>query len=264
MTGALDRPVGGADGVLKEERGPFALLDRPPTLSEEVLRRFVDVLQAGDIGPGDRLPAERELAAMLGIGRPAVREALRALSLLGIIEARPGRGGTRVVESLDSLPLEPYLMTLLLNRGRLLELMEIRQILEPEVAALAAERATDQARDVIQGMFQEHERRARAGAGVEVEAEIGRQFHLALAQATNNTTLTLLLNSVSDLLRETGRLIVSRRRGASLEWHRTILEMVLQREADEARRAMRAHLAEVEHALRSSLGTMGDGRGRDG
>src|SRR5438874_12157218 len=104
MTQALGRPAGGPDRRQDVERRPFSHIDRRPTLSEEVLRRFVDVLHTGDIAPGDKLPPERELAAVLGIGRPAVREALRALSLLGIIEARPGRG-TRVVESLDSLPL---------------------------------------------------------------------------------------------------------------------------------------------------------------
>jgi GntR family transcriptional repressor for pyruvate dehydrogenase complex len=236
-------------------RSPFSQIDRRPTLTEEALRRILDVLRSGDIAPGDRLPPERELADMLGISRPAVREALRALSLLGVITARPGRG-TRVAESIDSLPMEPYLITLLLNRGRLLDLMEIRKILEPEVAAIAAQRATTDERAEIAAVYAEQARLVEEGDDVEAEADAGRRFHQALARATNNQTMVFLVNSLASLLQETGRVIVSRKRGASMNWHRAITEAVLRGDAAEARRVMRAHLDEVEHELHASMERM--------
>jgi GntR family transcriptional repressor for pyruvate dehydrogenase complex len=248
-------------GVIRDDqkrvRRAFSQIDRRPTLSEEVLRRLVEVLHAGHLGPGDKLPPERELASLLGISRPAVREALRALSLLGIIDARPGRG-TRVVESIETLPLEPFLFKLLLNRSRLLDLMEMRKIIEPEVAALAAERASEMARGSIQARFREHERQAKETDDVDAEADAGQQFHLALAKASGNSAFAQLLFSLSDLITETGHLIVSRKHGASLPWHRAIMEAVLARDPAEAKRLMRAHLDEVETELRSSLEAMDD------
>jgi GntR family transcriptional repressor for pyruvate dehydrogenase complex len=254
---AMENDQQGMGDDQKRVRRAFSQIDRRPTLSEEVLRRLVEVLHAGHISPGDKLPPERELATLLGISRPAVREALRALSLLGIIDARPGRG-TRVVESIDALPLEPFLFKLLLNRSRLLDLMEMRKIIEPEVAALAAERAGESARAAIQARFSEHERLVRETDDVEAEADAGQQFHLALAKATGNSAFAQLLFSLSDLIKEMGRLIVSRKHGASLAWHRAIMEAVLARDPVEAKRIMRTHLDEVEKELRSSLQAMED------
>jgi GntR family transcriptional repressor for pyruvate dehydrogenase complex len=250
-----DRPSVQLGDAQKRVRKAFSQIDRRPTLSEEVLRRLIEVLHEGHISPGDKLPPERELATMLGISRPAVREALRALSLLGIIDARPGRG-TRVVESLDALPLEPVLVKLLLNRARLLDLMEMRKIFEPEVAALAAERASESARAAIQARFREHERLVQETDDVEADADAGQRFHLELARATGNSALSQLLFSLSDLIKEMGKLIVSRKHGVSLEWHRAVMEAVLARDPAEAKRVMRDHLDEVEKELRESLEAM--------
>lgn len=247
-----------AQSLIRIERPPsrgsdvFSQINRRPTLSEEVLRRFVDVLNTGEIVPGDKLPPERELASLLGISRPAVREALRALSLLGIIDAQPGRG-THIVESLDRLPLEPYILKLLLNRGRLLDLMEIRKINEPEVAALAAQRGTEEDLMNLRAVYAEHVCLVADTEDIAVDAQAGRGFHLALARACGNETLARLLDSLSDLLSQTGMLIVSRRHGASLEPHLAILEAVERRDAAEARRLMQEHLAHVESDLQESL-----------
>jgi GntR family transcriptional repressor for pyruvate dehydrogenase complex len=253
----MERDQEGLIDDQKRVRRAFSQIDRRPTLSEEVLRRLVEVLHAGHLNPGDKLPPERELASMLGISRPAVREALRALSLLGIIDARPGRG-TRVVESIEALPLEPFLFKLLLNRSRLLDLMEMRKIIEPEVAALAAERAGERARAAIQAKFREHEQQVDETDDVEAEADAGQRFHLALAKASGNSAFAQLLFSLSDLIKEMGQLIVSRKHGASLAWHRAIMEAVLARDPAEAKRLMRTHLDEVERELRSSLEAMDD------
>jgi GntR family transcriptional repressor for pyruvate dehydrogenase complex len=231
---------------------PFSYIERRPTLTEEVVRRLVDVLRDGHVAPGDKLPPERRLAEMMGISRPAVREALRALSLLGIIDARPGRG-THVVESLESLPLEPYLLMLLLNKGQLLDLMEIRKILEPEMVALAAVRADDQARARIRARLTEHERLVAENSDTDVEARAGDAFHLELANAAGNAVLVRLLGSVSDIITETGRLILARNPGASLRAHRDIMRAVLARDPEAAREKMRTHLEQVSEQLVISL-----------
>lgn len=221
-------------------------------VSEEVLQRAISLLKSGHLSPGDRLPPERELAAMMGVSRPSLRQAMGALNLLGVTDTIQG-SGTYLVKSLDHLPLEPYLFRLLLNTGSFQEVMEIRQIIEPEVAALAAKRGSDKALREVQDRFEAFEQQALQGEDIEAEAKAGQAFHEALAEASGNATLALLLKSLSDLTGALGNLLVSRFPGASLESHRRIKDAILQRDVEEARRVMKAHLVDVERRLSAAL-----------
>jgi GntR family transcriptional regulator, transcriptional repressor for pyruvate dehydrogenase complex len=228
----------------------FLPVSRGSSLSAEVLRHFIDVLASGVLAPGDKLPPERELAQMMGISRPSLRDALRALSLLGVVVPTQGRG-TYLADSLDKLPLEPYVLQLLLNRGKLREFLELRRIVEPEVAALAAERSTEAARLDITAKFEAYERAATSG-DVDAEIEAGREFHEALARASGNHVLIQLMEGLRGLMSQTGRIVVSHAPGSSRAYHRDLHEAVTTGHASTARRIMKEHLAEVEKELRSS------------
>lgn len=228
----------------------FNLVPRAETASQTVLRQIVALLRAGRLQPGDRLPPERDLAASLGISRPTVREALSALGLLGVIEQRQGRG-TFLVESMERLPLEPYLYRLLLNRSTIDELKEVRALLEPRIAALAAERATPEMCQELTAAFEAFEREATSPTNVDSQAAAGTRFHETLARASGNVTLALLVHNLSDLMSAAGQVLNEQEYGLSLKAHRDLLEAVLDHDPVRAEQVMAQHLEDVALRLQS-------------
>jgi GntR family transcriptional regulator, transcriptional repressor for pyruvate dehydrogenase complex len=243
-------PSSAGKGGTEASADLFSTIARSETVSETVLRQIVGLLRSGHLRPGDRLPPERELATSLGISRPSVREALSALALLGVVQQRQGRG-TFLVESIESLPLEPYLYRLLLNRGTVDELMEVRQLLEPRIAALAAERATPEMCQELQRAFAAFEHEATSGVDPHTEAAAGMGFHETLARAAGNATLTLLVHSLSDLVSAAGHVLNEREYGISLKAHRDLLHAVLAHDPERAERVMTRHLDEIAARLRA-------------
>ena len=111
------------------------------SVPQVVLEQIKSLIEAGHLVPGIKLPGERELAKMLNVSRPSLREALKALSLLGAIENRPG-DGTYLSDSYNQHLSEPISILLSINKGTLFDIFEARKILEVGVAALAAKRRT--------------------------------------------------------------------------------------------------------------------------
>jgi GntR family transcriptional repressor for pyruvate dehydrogenase complex len=231
------------------EADVFAPVAKRKTTSEFVLGQIMSLLSEGKLRPGDKLPTERDLAALLSIGRPSVREALSALVLLGVIEQRQGRG-TFLVDRIDRLPVEPYLYKLMLANQRIFDdLLEVRELLEPAIAALASERATEDDRAEIRRSLKLFEQAVQHGGDLDSEADAGADFHQTLARATGNETLARLIESLRDLLSATGDLLTEQERGASLEAHRALARAVLDRDAELAEGLMRAHLDDVAKRL---------------
>jgi GntR family transcriptional regulator, transcriptional repressor for pyruvate dehydrogenase complex len=228
----------------------FNMVPRAETASQAVLRQIVALLRAGRLQPGDRLPPERDLAASLGISRPTVREALSALGLLGVIEQRQGRG-TFLVESMERLPLEPYLYRLLLNRSTIDELKEVRALLEPSIAALAAERATPEMCRELTKAYEAFEREATSTANVGSQAAAGTRFHETLARASGNVTLALLVHNLSDLMSAAGQVLNEQEYGLSLKAHHDLLEAVLDHDPVRAEQVMAKHLEDVAMRLQT-------------
>jgi GntR family transcriptional regulator, transcriptional repressor for pyruvate dehydrogenase complex len=250
---ASARPPGtprATNGGAAPQEELFSTVARSETVSQIVLRQIVALLRSGQLQPGDRLPPERELAASMGISRPTVREALSALGLLGVVEQRQGRG-TFLAESMERLPLEPYLYRLLLNRGTIDELMEVRQLLEPRIAALAAERATPEMCEELKRAFSAFEEEATSGVDVQSEAVAGTNFHETLARVSGNATLVLLVHSLGDLMSAAGHVLNEQEYGISLEAHRDLLLAVLRRDPVGAERVMTRHLNDVAARLRA-------------
>src|SRR3954471_1630219 len=154
------------------------------------VRSFADVLEhlreailAGRIRPGERLPAERDLCAEFGVGRPTLREALRSLEAVGLIEVRPGKGGGSYAVTPSEAIVGEALAALVNLRGASLEdLSEFRLDFEGENAAWAARRADASDIATLQALVAD----ARAASGVELLAGIDVRWHEALARATKN------------------------------------------------------------------------------
>jgi GntR family transcriptional repressor for pyruvate dehydrogenase complex len=210
------------------------------TLSEALFEKLVGHVVNGDWKEGDRIPSERELSEQLSIGRASLRGALKALELLGMVESRVG-DGTFVRPRSDFLS-RPLLWAVAgADRTELRDLMEARSVLEENVAAFAAQRATPaellKIKAAIEEMRTHLEDPARS-----LEADM--QFHLAIAEAAHNP----ILSNAGQLLRSLVKqwiLLKHKVPGAaakSLQHHEDIHDAILHRDAAGAREAMRDHI----------------------
>jgi len=213
-------------------------------LYEQIVKQIEDSLEKGTLKAGDQLPAERELALQFGVSRTAVREAMKALREKGLIEAFPGRGTFITSETSNSIRLTfDRLLKADLQDGTI-HLVEMREILEPEIAALAATRAdgecVDQLREAVNIM-----EAAKRDPEQYIEADL--DFHLALAEAAANPLILSLIDSIVGLLREQRMSIFKVDGGPERGQyhHKRILEAVENRDPVGARDAMRAHLRQV-------------------
>jgi GntR family transcriptional repressor for pyruvate dehydrogenase complex len=226
-----------ADGIYKTVRSS--------RLYEQIVQQIEESILAGSLKPGDQLPAEREMATRFGVSRTAVREAVKALREKGLVESYSGKGtfvtnGTSQVirQSLD-------LMTRFGQPEGLAHLVDLRRILEPEIAALAATRIDDQLLGVMREAVATMDRSLNDPEGY-IEADL--DFHLALAEAVDNPLILSLLDSVVGLLRRQRVRIFGADGGPEHGQfhHKRILEAVERRDPEAARDLMRAHLRQVD------------------
>lgn len=223
---------------------------RKKTVVELAIEKIHELIRDGNLRDGDRLPTERELSEALGISRVSLREAIRVLDMMGIIRVEHGSGmvldSGRVADSV----VKPLEFALLLHRGCMDELFEARKLIEVECAGLAAERATPAQVQEMNEVFRRlEERRPDREAGISQEM----QLHECLARAAGNTVLTRILVSIRGLLSDS-RHRTTPASGVSpftIELHRQLLRAVEERNREEARRIMRAHLDEVYHRLQT-------------
>lgn len=213
----------------------------------EVARRLMDLFTSGSIDPGTRLPPERQLAATLGVGRSAVREALAALEILGIVDVRPGSGTYLRGTASDLLP-QTLRWGLLIGRQSTAELLELRSGLEIYVARLAAARAVASDRAALEKALD------RMQAGVDDLRGFARadlDFHHALAASAGNATLIDLLEVVRSLLQVYADRAVhdeSAARVAVVE-HRAVFDAIVAGDEDAAASAMAVHMATASARL---------------
>lgn len=197
-------------------------------------------IHAGTLRPGDRLPPERALAEEYGVSRTAIREALRSMEMMGCVESRVGEGTFIKAPSLSNI-VDPFSMVLAQNRQLGSELIEVRLILETEVAALAARRRTQQQLQALEATLQDMEQDIAAG-GVGLEAD--ESFHSILAQAAGNDALNVMLDMCAGMLSRT-RPITQAIKGVpkmTLKDHTAICNAVRAQDEKAARRLMRMHL----------------------
>jgi GntR family transcriptional regulator, transcriptional repressor for pyruvate dehydrogenase complex len=213
-------------------------------LYEQIVQQVEESILKGQLKPGDQLPAERDLAQRFGVSRTAVREAVKALREKGLVEAYSGRG-TFVTDGTSHAIRQSLDLLIRINQQEgWTHLAELRYILEPEIAALAAPRIEEQLlttmREAVAAMD-----RSLHDPGAYVEADL--DFHLALAEAAGNPLVLSLLDSIVGLLREQRSRIFSVDGGPERGQfhHKRILAAVEDRSSDAARDTMRAHLQQV-------------------
>ena len=213
-------------------------------ISRQVVQQFQQMMRDGVLSQGDKLPAERELAEQFNVSRNSVREALRELDLLGLIESRHGEG-TFVRQPTASQLMAPFQAVIELSAPAVHSVMEFRMTFEPGVASLAAANLAPAGEEQLQAALDAFERAVNDGGPVE---SLDADFHLAVAQATGNPAVIAVHGAVDELLRGMrSRLARSsyHPHDKSVAGHRALFDAILARDPDRAGRAMREHLVDV-------------------
>jgi GntR family transcriptional repressor for pyruvate dehydrogenase complex len=218
---------------------------KPPSVPEVVVAEIQRLVAAGGLRLGDRLPPERELAELLGVGRSSIREAIHALEMMGLVEVRHGTGAFLAGEPGRWL-LEPLKWASDSQMRLFRDLIEARLSVEVTLAQLAAERATE---EDLAALREAAQRRAAATAGQYLET--GFAFHQAVAQAAHNQVLAFMLSAAKHLYfdvlagLEQAREPLAAFRMSQQAGHGRILAAIERHDVRAAGEAMREHLAEI-------------------
>ena len=233
---------------------PVYKVIRTSRLYEQIVQQIEESVLNGSLKPGDQLPAERELAQRLGVSRTAVREAVKALREKGLVEAYSGRG-TFITDGTTHAARQSFdLMVKIGQQEGSSHLAELRLILEPGIAAIAAVRVEEEhlaaMREAVAVMDL-----AQKDPEAYIEADL--DFHLALAEAAANPLILSLIDSIVRLLREQRIKIFNVEGGPQRGQvhHKRILEAMERRDPEMARAAMAAHLEQVREDSQLSSGS---------
>jgi len=224
---------------------------RTSRVYEGVVSQIHRLILDGHLKPGDKLPPERELVERFQVGRSSIRDAIRILEVMGTVKVRQG-GGT-VVQDLSPGSLVTPLASMLRRRRALVEeLMDLRRILEPPLAARAALHATGEDIEYLKEVLgRQGDKVARGEVAVQEDSE----FHKGIARAAGNRVVLSVLDILMELLAETRvqTLQVTGRPRRSMAGHRRILRSIERRDPKSAEAAMRAHIARVEEMILRKL-----------
>jgi DNA-binding FadR family transcriptional regulator len=233
---------------------PPALRD---TLSNQSLNQMIGWLKNGTFKPGSRLPSQNELVEQFGVSRTGIREALQMMSVLSLIEIRPGMG-CFVKRVSPEYVINADVLAILLEKEAILDVIETRKIVESGIAALAAERAKAEDFWLMEDAITQIDRTIQRG---ETVAHIAAEFHCAIARATHNAVLAKLVRSFTHLMAKAGELLESSVEDLAafkqheLTSHRALYNVIKQGDPNKARQAMIDHIGYSEHTIEDAFAT---------
>lgn len=218
---------------------------------EQVIEQIQSMIANGQLKKGDKLPSERQLAEQLGVSRTSVREALRALQIIGLIEVRQGDGNF-IKESFDSCLFEPLSVMFMLHESKPQEIVDLRRVIEVETSWLAAKRITDEEIAELGEIIKQ----LKAFSEVQDEknsVKVDKEFHYKIAQASKNFMLLNILNVISALMdnfiEDARGMILTNQNNKTLlvEQHENIFRALANRDPKAASDAMREHIDLIIH-----------------
>ena len=226
--------------------------EKSSNVYEKVIDELKKGIMHGDLKPGDKLPAERELASMLGVSRTSLREALKLLEVSGVVAIKHGQGVFIANNNSDEY-MKKFISHIFVDEKKIEELFQIRKILETEAAVWACQNGTDEQLKKIHDLVQETIYALENNTRGDIIAILVKQdgkFHYLLAEATNNSVLGYIMDGLLDLLADSRvRAISKNRQHKSLQEHMKITDALLERDGEKARKAMLEHLESVEKDL---------------
>lgn len=216
------------------------------TVSENIIDQIKEKIISGEIKPGEKFPPERVLAETLSVGRTSVREAIRALQYMGVLEVRGGEG--IFLSENPSILTEHFKASYLLKRFSVMELVEARKIIEGSTVSLATKRSSPEERELLQEIYKQAENVLDDEKNF-LKADF--DFHRKIAEMSHNSVLVEMLNTMReltikenlDVVKKTGQI------HTALSFHRKILDALLAYDPEEARRHMMDHLEDIESAI---------------
>jgi len=219
------------------------------SVPEKIVDRILDLIRRKELSPGDRLPPERELAQVMNVSRASIREAMRSLSLMNIVDMRHG-SGTYVSSLNPDLLVERLEMVFLLNDASFLDLIQARKIIEPGLAALAAEIATQEdisaLEDIIKRSYECLETDPWSFPHLDIE------FHLKVAEIAQNSTLSRFMQAITRLSTASSTRTTDNAESVRLAIgsHNAIVDEIKAHESELSRLMMLKHLTQVENKIR--------------
>ncbi|WP_308635092.1 FadR/GntR family transcriptional regulator [Paenibacillus silvisoli] len=224
------------------------------TMVMEITDRLLSYLLSGKIRPGAKLPAERQLSEAIGVGRSSLREALKALTVLGLLEVRHG-DGTYLKRADSELLPRVIEWGLLLGEKRTMDLIEARQTIEVSVAKLAAARRDEGQLAELKEIVDRLDTTGNTNSVFEAYTESDIAFHMKLAEIAGNTVLRDMLTSIRSLLRVWIKSVVASEGSTqfSYEEHLAVYRAIEQGDPDAAARAMDAHMDSASSRLKQLI-----------
>jgi GntR family transcriptional regulator, transcriptional repressor for pyruvate dehydrogenase complex len=221
-----------------------------PLKSQRLYQQLADNVKSqiinGDLVSGDKLPNEKELSEQYGVSRTVVREAMKALAQEGLIEVQAGRGTYVVYQTLDAVKRSLGNLGMFEKDHYWGDLVEVRELLEPGITYLAAQRASP---EWVESMAKAIDTMESSLSDADVYIAADNEFHNALARATGNDLIASLLDPIIGLLIEQRRFVFKSKHGgprAGQMFHRRILRAIKEKDAEGARQAMIEHLQQVK------------------
>ncbi len=224
------------------------------TLSDQIAGQLQEMITEGQFKPGERLPAERQLAGRLGVSRPSLREAIKKLSSKGLLDSRQG-GGTYVRATLNEGLSDPLLQLIREHPESRYDVLEVRHALDGQAAYYAALRATDADRDNIRRAFDHMIELHKLGDDPINEARADAAFHLSISEASHNIVMLHTMRSLFSVLQSSIKnsldkmYTIPRVFEPLSAQHEKLMQAVLAGDPDAARQAAQTHLVFVEESL---------------
>ena len=223
---------------------------KPSRLYEEIVAQISTLISEEKLSPGGKLPSERDLAQRFKVSRVTVREAIRALEHQGMVKWRPGSGSTISISAIGPV-IDTFASSIAKERTYIRDIIEVRSLLEPQIASLAAERANAENIQEMEAILQTQE---AAIAGY-ASAKSDHAFHLEMGRATQNDALLRVAIVLGDIFAKTRQKYLQspERSRYSLESHRDILSAIKNHDPQLARQATQQHVSMVAKYIESSF-----------
>jgi len=213
-------------------------------LFQGIVKQIQNLIKQGYLKPGDQLPPERELTEKLNVSRTSVREALKALEIMGYIEIRAGEGAFIKETTLEDI-IEPLTSAIPVEKELILDVLDVRDVIEFETAKRAALYATDKDIDDIEKAILEEKEDVETG-GIGLRGD--DVFHLSIARATHNQFFELIMNLIADFLTKSreATLKIPGQPLKTIEDHTKIYEAIKEKNREKAAALMKEHLTKAK------------------
>lgn len=224
---------------------------------EQVIEQIQQMIINGELKSGQKLPSERDLAEQLQVGRASIREAFRALQIIGLIEVRQGEGSF-IRESFEEFLFQPLSLIFILQNSKPREIIELRRVIELETAYLAAKNFTEEEILQMRGIIKEL-RELKDGKDEERSVIVDQNFHYLIARGAKNILLLNILRVCSELVDDLiadarGKILVKEENQDYLvEQHEKIFKAIEDRDPDAAKNAMADHIDYISKQYLNSV-----------